>query len=70
MRCNANCLCTEKVNGLDETIVYTWDAAGRLAEIIAPEGKTQYAYDKSGRLTGIFSPDGISQRTGYDERGR
>ncbi|EOB3167733.1 hypothetical protein ACI75X_25585, partial [Escherichia coli] len=45
-------------------------AAGRLAEIITPEGKTQYAYDKSGRLTGIFSPDGISQRTGYDERGR
>ncbi|MGS0206690.1 RHS repeat protein, partial [Escherichia coli] len=46
------------------------DAAGRLAEIITPEGKTQYAYDKSGRLTGIFSPDGTSQRTGYDERGR
>ncbi|EFE9101454.1 type IV secretion protein Rhs, partial [Escherichia coli] len=45
-------------------------AAGRLAEVITPEGKTQYAYDKSGRLTGIFSPDGISQRTGYDERGR
>ncbi|EOD0531968.1 hypothetical protein ACJEBC_005063, partial [Escherichia coli] len=46
------------------------DAAGRLAEVITPEGKTQYAYDKSGRLTGIFSPDGTSQRTGYDERGR
>ncbi|HGV2890823.1 TPA: type IV secretion protein Rhs, partial [Escherichia coli] len=46
------------------------DAAGRLAEVISPEGKTQYAYDKSGRLTGIFSPDGTSQRTGYDERGR
>ncbi|MGV6055879.1 type IV secretion protein Rhs, partial [Escherichia coli] len=45
-------------------------AAGRLAEVITPEGKTQYAYDKSGRLTGIFSPDGTSQRTGYDERGR
>ncbi|MDZ3934676.1 RHS repeat domain-containing protein, partial [Escherichia marmotae] len=44
--------------------------AGRLAEVITPEGKTQYAYDKSGRLTGIFSPDGTSQRTGYDERGR
>ncbi|MEF6883410.1 RHS repeat domain-containing protein, partial [Escherichia coli] len=43
---------------------------GRLAEVISPEGKTQYAYDKSGRLTGIFSPDGTSQRTGYDERGR
>ncbi|TWP83233.1 restriction endonuclease fold toxin, partial [Escherichia coli] len=41
-----------------------------LAEVITPEGKTQYAYDKSGRLTGIFSPDGTSQRTGYDERGR
>uniref|UniRef100_UPI0005EB46E5 RHS repeat-associated core domain-containing protein n=1 Tax=Escherichia coli TaxID=562 RepID=UPI0005EB46E5 len=54
---------------LEETILYSRDAAGRLAEIITPEGKTQYAYDKSGRLTGIFSPDGISQRTGYDERG-
>ncbi|ENF7414652.1 type IV secretion protein Rhs, partial [Escherichia coli] len=43
---------------------------GRQAEVITPEGKTQYAYDKSGRLTGIFSPDGTSQRTGYDERGR
>ncbi|EHK7492487.1 hypothetical protein ICJ15_004320 [Escherichia coli] len=48
----------------------TPQAAGRLAEVITPEGKTQYAYDKSGRLTGIFSPDGTSQRTGYDERGR
>ena len=63
-------LCTARVNGLEETILYSRDAAGRLAEIITPEGKTQYAYDKSGRLTGIFSPDGISQRTGYDERGR
>ncbi|MFW0828021.1 RHS repeat-associated core domain-containing protein, partial [Escherichia coli] len=53
-----------------ETILYSRDAAGRLAEVITPEGKTQYAYDKSGRLTGIFSPDGTSQRTGYDERGR
>ncbi|HHL8030585.1 TPA: RHS repeat domain-containing protein, partial [Escherichia coli] len=52
------------------TILYSRDAAGRLAEVISPEGKTQYAYDKSGRLTGIFSPDGTSQRTGYDERGR
>ncbi|ENK9248215.1 RHS repeat protein, partial [Escherichia coli] len=57
-------------NGLEETILYSRDAAGRLAEVISPEGKTQYAYDKSGRLTGIFSPDGTSQRTGYDERGR
>lgn len=63
-------LCTARVNGLEETILYSRDAAGRLAEVITPEGKTQYAYDKSGRLTGIFSPDGTSQRTGYDERGR
>ncbi|HAE4697493.1 TPA: type IV secretion protein Rhs [Salmonella enterica subsp. enterica serovar Enteritidis] len=63
-------LCTEKVNGLDETTYYAWDAAGRLAEVVTAEGKTQYAYDKSGRLTGIVSPDGTAQRTGYDERGR
>lgn len=69
-RYHADGLYTAKVNGLEETILYSRDAAGRLAEIITPEGKTQYAYDKSGRLTGIFSPDGISQRTGYDERGR
>ncbi|EMN6678509.1 RHS repeat protein [Escherichia coli] len=69
-RYNADGLCTARVNGLEETILYSRDAAGRLAEVITPEGKTQYAYDKSGRLTGIFSPDGISQRTGYDERGR
>lgn len=69
-RYDADGLYTAKVNGLEETILYSRDAAGRLAEIITPEGKTQYAYDKSGRLTGIFSPDGISQRTGYDERGR
>lgn len=69
-RYDADGLCTAKVNGLEETILYSRDAAGRLAEIISPEGKTQYAYDKSGRLTGIFSPDGTSQRTGYDERGR
>lgn len=68
-RYDADGLYTAKVNGLEETILYSRDAAGRLAEIITPEGKTQYAYDKSGRLTGIFSPDGISQRTGYDERG-
>ncbi|ELH2331160.1 RHS repeat protein [Escherichia coli] len=67
---DADGLCTARVNGLEETILYSRDAAGRLAEVITPEGKTQYAYDKSGRLTGIFSPDGISQRTGYDERGR
>lgn len=48
----------------EETILYSRDAAGRPAEVITPEGKTQYAYDKSGRLTGIFSPDGTSQRTG------
>ncbi|EEW2496269.1 RHS repeat-associated core domain-containing protein [Escherichia coli] len=69
-RYDADGLCTARVNGLEETILYSRDAAGRLAEIITPEGKTQYAYDKSGRLTGIFSPDGTSQRTGYDERGR
>ncbi|MBC9594829.1 RHS repeat protein [Escherichia coli] len=69
-RYDADGLYTAKVNGLEETILYSRDAAGRLAEIITPEGKTQYAYDKSGWLTGIFSPDGISQRTGYDERGR
>lgn len=69
-RYDADGLYTAKVNGPEETILYSRDAAGRLAEIITPEGKTQYAYDKSGRLTGIFSPDGISQRTGYDERGR
>ena len=69
-RYDADGLCTARVNGLEETILYSRDAAGRLAEIISPEGKTQYAYDKSGRLTGIFSPDGTSQRTGYDERGR
>lgn len=69
-RYDADGLYTAKVNGLEETILYSRDAAGRLAEIITPEGKTQYAYDKSGRLTGIFSPDGISQRTSYDERGR
>ncbi|HDX7325735.1 TPA: RHS repeat protein, partial [Escherichia coli] len=69
-RYDADGLCTARVNGLEETILYSRDTAGRLAEIITPEGKTQYAYDKSGRLTGIFSPDGISQRTGYDERGR
>lgn len=69
-RYDADGLCTSRVNGLEETILYSRDAAGRLAEIITPEGKTQYAYDKSGRLTGIFSPDGTSQRTGYDERGR
>ncbi|EOU8816940.1 type IV secretion protein Rhs, partial [Escherichia coli] len=69
-RYDADGLCTARVNGLEETILYGRDAAGRLAEVISPEGKTQYAYDKSGRLTGIFSPDGISQRTGYDERGR
>ncbi|MGQ0421144.1 RHS repeat domain-containing protein, partial [Bacillus sp. HC-Mk] len=63
-RYDADGLCTARVNGLEETILYSRDAAGRLAEIITPEGKTQYAYDKSGRLTGIFSPDGISQRTG------
>ncbi len=67
---DADGLCTARVNGLEETILYSRDAAGRLAEVITPEGKTQYAYDKSGRLTGIFSPDGTSQRTGYDERGR
>ncbi|EPB6545514.1 RHS repeat domain-containing protein [Escherichia coli] len=43
-------------------MLYSRDAAGRLAEVITPEGKTQYAYEKSGRLTGIFSPDGTSQR--------
>ncbi|HHV9790039.1 TPA: restriction endonuclease fold toxin, partial [Escherichia coli] len=69
-RYDADGLCTARVNGLEETILYGRDAAGRLAEVITPEGKTQYAYDKSGRLTGIFSPDGTSQRTGYDERGR
>lgn len=69
-RYDADGLCTARVNGLEETILYSRDAAGRLAEVITPEGKTQYAYDKSGRLTGIFSPDGTSQRTGYDERGR
>ena len=69
-RYDADGLCTARVNGLEETILYSRDAAGRLAEVISPEGKTQYAYDKSGRLTGIFSPDGTSQRTGYDERGR
>ncbi|HAV7683729.1 TPA: hypothetical protein JK765_003801 [Escherichia coli] len=69
-RYDADGLCTARINGLEETILYSRDAAGRLAEIITPEGKTQYAYDKSGRLTGIFSPDGTSQRTGYDERGR
>uniref|UniRef100_UPI0015613B25 type VI secretion system tip protein TssI/VgrG n=2 Tax=Escherichia coli TaxID=562 RepID=UPI0015613B25 len=57
-RYDADGLCTARVNGLEETILYSRDAAGRLAEIITPEGKTQYAYDKSGRLTGIFSPDG------------
>ncbi|HFM1224004.1 TPA: hypothetical protein ACG6JY_004991, partial [Escherichia coli] len=51
-------------------MLYNRDATGRLAEVITPEGKTQYAYDKSGRLTGIFSPDDTSQRTGYEERGR
>ncbi|EJQ0323755.1 hypothetical protein NZI90_005016 [Escherichia coli] len=69
-RYDADGLCTARVNGLEETILYSRDAAGRLAEVITPEGKTQYAYDKSGRRTGIFSPDGTSQRTGYDERGR
>ncbi|MCE4183860.1 hypothetical protein FJK77_22110 [Escherichia coli] len=69
-RYDADGLCTARVNGLEETIHYSRDAAGGLAEISTTEGKTQYAYDKSGRLTGIFSPDGISQRTGYDERGR
>ena len=69
-RYDADGLCTARVNGLEETILYSRDAAGRLAEVITPEGKTQYAYDKSGRLTGIFSPDGTSQCTGYDERGR
>ncbi|EII2925367.1 TPA: hypothetical protein KHU95_004756, partial [Escherichia coli] len=70
MRCNTCCLCTAKINGREETILYNRDATGRLAEVITPEGKTQYAYDKSGRLTGIFSPDDTSQRTGYEERGR
>ncbi len=69
-RYDADGLCTARVNGLEETILYSRDAAGRLAEVITPEGKTQYAYDKSGRLTGIFSPDDTSQRTGYEERGR
>ncbi len=68
-RYDADGLCTARVNGLEETILYSRDAAGRLAEVITPEGKTQYAYDKSGRLTGIFSPDSTSQRTGYDAAG-
>lgn len=28
------------INGLEETILYSRDAAGRLAEVISPEGKT------------------------------
>lgn len=66
---DADGLCTGKVNGLEETTYYGWDAAGRLAEVTTAEGKTQYAYDQAGRLTGIFSPDS-EQRTAYDERGR
>lgn len=69
-RYDADGLCTEKINGLDDVIQYGWDAAGRLAEVSTPEGKTQYAYGITGRLTGIFSPDGTEQRTGYDARGR
>ncbi|WP_082806304.1 RHS repeat-associated core domain-containing protein [Kluyvera intermedia] len=62
-------LSLSKTNGLDETLRYGHDAAGRLATVTAPEGKTRYAYNKTGRLTAIFSPDS-EQRTGYDERGR
>ncbi|WP_139510124.1 RHS repeat domain-containing protein, partial [Escherichia coli] len=40
---DADGLCTARVNGLEETILYSRDAAGRLAEVITPEGKTQYA---------------------------
>lgn len=66
---DADGLCTGKVNGLEETTYYGWDAAGHLASVTTAEGKTQYAYDQTGRLTGIFSPDS-EQRTAYDERGR
>lgn len=41
-RYDADGLCTARVNGLEETILYSRDAAGRLAEVITPEGKTQY----------------------------
>ncbi|EOW9937110.1 RHS repeat domain-containing protein, partial [Escherichia coli] len=37
-RYDADGLCTARVNGLEETILYSRDAAGRLAEVITPEG--------------------------------
>lgn len=36
---NADGLCTTRVNGLEEIIFYSQDAADRLTEVITPEGK-------------------------------
>ncbi|HJV73491.1 MAG TPA: RHS repeat-associated core domain-containing protein [Noviherbaspirillum sp.] len=51
------------------TISYRYDAAGRVIEQTAPEGKTTIAYSPQGRPTRIAFPDG-EERYGYDTAAR
>ncbi|EOA7521063.1 zincin-like metallopeptidase toxin domain-containing protein [Escherichia coli] len=78
-RYDADGLCTAKVNGLEETILYSRDAAGRLAEVISPEGKTQwggllpslvreYRYDSAGNVSGVTSREDYGRETRREYR--
>ncbi|WP_097498564.1 zincin-like metallopeptidase toxin domain-containing protein [Escherichia coli] len=78
-RYDADGLCTARVNGLEETILYSRDAAGRLAEVISPEGKTQwggllpslvreYRYDSAGNVSGVTSREDYGRETRREYR--
>ncbi|MDX2200031.1 MAG: putative Ig domain-containing protein [Phycisphaerae bacterium] len=53
------------------TMMYQYDAAGRLEAVVDPRGNaTSYEYDRVGRRTVTRSPRGGETRVGYDAAGR
>ncbi|HDV2420402.1 TPA: PAAR/RHS domain-containing protein [Escherichia coli] len=69
-RYDADGLCTARVNGLEETILYGRDAAGRLAEVITPEGKMvrEYRYDSAGNVSAVTSREDYGRETRREYR--
>ncbi|HFE3273983.1 TPA: RHS repeat-associated core domain-containing protein [Escherichia coli] len=69
-RYDADGLCTARVNGLEETILYGRDAAGRLAEVITPEGKMvrEYRYDSAGNVPAVTSREDYGRETRREYR--
>ncbi len=61
-RYDADGLCTARVNGLD--------AAGRLAEVITPEGKMvrEYRYDSAGNVSAVTSREDYGRETRREYR--